>query len=166
MLARAVRGVRRCRLPNGAFTYSIQAIAHPRRIGSIDRISGSLGRIQVCNLALLMSGDELSTERLKTGLDHFFRRHRFLDIARNRPIPHEAFYQNSGYFYFFGHYYAALLIERLPPELQDRYWPRLRYEIIKTQQSDGGMWDYDMHAYHKPYGVAFGLLTLARSVAE
>jgi hypothetical protein len=26
------------------------------------------------------------------------------------------------------------------------------------------MYDYDMHAYHKPYGVAFGVLTLVESL--
>ncbi len=166
LLQRALRGIRRCRLPSGAYTYSIPAIADPRHSEWIDQIKGSLGRIQVCNLALLMAGDDIPRERLKTGLGYFFRHHRFLDIARNRPIPHEAYYYNSGYFYLFGHYYAARLIERLPPEDQGAFWPRLQYEIIKIQQADGSMWDYDMHAYHKPYGVAFGLLTLGPSLAQ
>ena len=80
------------------------------------------------------------------------------------PLSHETFYYNSGYFYLFGHYYAARLVNQLPAEQREEYWPRLRYEVAKLQQKDGSMYDYDMHAYHKPYGIAFGLLTLAESV--
>lgn len=165
-LRRAVRAVRRCRLPSGAYTYSVPAIADPRHSEWIDQIKGALGRIQVCNLALLMAGRDVPQERLKAGMGDFFRHHRFLDIARNKPIPHENFYYNSGYFYLFGHYYAARLVQQLPEKDRAEYWPRLRYEVAKLQQKDGSMWDYDMHAYHKPYGVAFGLLTLAESVKE
>jgi len=166
MLRRAVRGIERCRLPSGAYTYSVQVIADPRHSEWIDQVKGSLGRIQVCNLALRLAGREVSAATIRTGLDNLFRHHRFLDIARNKPIPHENFYLNSGYFYLFGHYYAARLLRQLPPAERNVYWPRLRYEVVKLQQRDGSMWDYDMHAYHKPYGTAFGVLTLALSLED
>ncbi len=161
---RAVKAIEHCRLPNGAYTYSVPAIPSPRTLEWIDQVKGSLGRIQVCHAALLAWGRELPAERLSTGLDHLFSKHRFLDIARNRPIPHETFYYNSGYFYYYGHYYAAMVVEQLPPGQQARFWPKLQREIIKTQQKDGSMWDYDMHDYHKPYGVAYGLMALHRSL--
>jgi len=166
MLARAVKAVRHCRLPNGAYTYSIQPITHPRRIGSIDRLNGSLCRIQVCNAALRLAGDDVPHERLRAGLEDFFREHRFLDIARLRPIPHEAFYQNSGYFYLFGHYYAALVILELPAEQRQDAWPRLWREILKIQGPDGSFRDYDHHAYAKPYGTAYALLALGYSLRD
>lgn len=163
---RAVRAVQHCKLPNGAYTYSINTISDPRGLEWIDQVKGSLCRIQVCNIAQVMSGVELPQEELRQGLDWLFEHHRFLDIARNKPIPHENFYLNSGYFYLFGHYYAALIVKRLPKEEQAEYWSRLRHEVIKIQQADGSMWDYDMHAYHKPYGTAFSLLTLGESVSD
>ena len=165
MVARAVRGIKRCRLPSGAYTYSIQAIADPRHSEWIDQVKGSLSRIQVCHEALLQAGEDISQAALLTGIGHFFREHRFLDAARNRPIPHEAYYLNSGYFYLFGHYYASLVISRLPEADRQKYWPKLQYEVMKTQQKDGSMWDFEMHSYSKPYGIAFGLLTLKRSIA-
>ena len=164
VLARAVKAIRRCRLPNGAYTYSVQAIAHPRLIGSIDRVNGSLGRIQSCNLALLLAGDEVTPERLRSGLEVFFREHRFLDLALFKPVPHEAFYQNSGYFYMFGHYYAARVIAQLPASERGTWWPQLQYEIIKIQQHDGSTWDYDHHGYAKPYGTAYSVLALSLSL--
>lgn len=166
VLGRAVKAVRRCYLPNGAYTYSVRAIPHPRTIGSINRIKGSLCRIQCCNLALLMAGDDITEERLRTGMEQFFRQHRFLDIANHKPVPHEAYYQNSGYFYLFGHYYAARVIEQLPPEDRRRFWPQLQYHVMKIQQKDGSMWDYDHHAYDRPYGTAYGVMVLDRSLRD
>jgi len=166
MLSRAARAVRRCRLPNGAYTYSVQAIPHPRRIGSIDRVNGSLCRIQVCNLALHLAEADVPQEWLRQGIEVFFREHRFLDIARLKPVPHEAFYQNSGYFYLFGHYYAARAIELLPASERAIWWPKLQYELLKIQSADGSFWDYDHHAYDRPYGSAYALLALVRSLRD
>jgi hypothetical protein len=132
----------------------------------IDQIKGSLSRIQVCNLALLRAGPDIGHEDLVTGLEYFFNEHRFLDVARMKPWPHEAYYLNSGYFYFFGHYYAAEVIRQLPPEERARWWPKLQYEILKTQQEDGSMWDFYISSYHRPYAVAYCLLALAPSLSE
>lgn len=164
VVRRAVRAVRRCRLPNGAYDYSVSAIPNPGWTGSVNGVKGSLARIQSCNLALLRAGERVPREWLQTGLEQFFREHRFLDIALHKPVPHEAFYQNSGYFYLYGHYYAAEVIACLPPAQRDSYWPRLQYEVLKLQQADGSVWDYDHHAYAKPYGTAYALLALGRSI--
>jgi hypothetical protein len=161
MLNRGTRAIRRCEMPSGAYTYSVQPLADPRHSEWIDQIKGSLGRIQACNYARLAGGEALPEARLLRGLDDFFQHHRFMDIARNKPIPHETYYLNSGYFYLFGHYYAARLIASLPEPRREPYWTRLRHEIIKIQQADGSLYDYDMHAYHKPYGSALGILGLA-----
>lgn len=166
MLERAVRAVKRCRLPNGAYTYSVEAVPDPRHSEWIDQVKGSLGRIQVCNLALYRFQAGPALEQLRVGIDQFFGQHRFLDIARKRPIPHEAYYLNSGYFYLFGHYYAAGVIEQLPPDQRRLCWPKLRRELLKTQEKDGSMVDFFIHSYHRPYGVAFGILALSRSLAE
>lgn len=164
LLRSAARAVRSCRLPTGAYLYSVPLVATPGDSDRINAVKGSLSRIQSCNLALLLSGEDVPLESRRKGLEAFFRDHRFLDIARHRPIPHEAFYQNSGYFYMFGHYYAARMIESLPADERSPWWPKLQREVIKIQQADGSMWDYDMHAYHKPYGTAYGVLTLMRGV--
>ncbi len=160
----AVRSVKRCRLPSGAFTYSVMAIPHSPRMEWIDEIKGSLSRIQVCNLALLRAGETVPVGEVKRGLELFFEHHKFLDVALRKPIPHEAYYYNSGYFYLFGHYYAGELIATLPPADRAAYWGRLQREILKTQESDGGMWDFWISAHTKPYGTSFGILALGRSV--
>lgn len=163
-IIRGVRAVKQCRLPTGAFTYSVSAIPSPGGAEWIDQIKGSLGRIQVCNLALLLSGEPITQETLRLGMDQFFVNHRWLDNALHKPVPHETYYLNSGYFYLFGHYYAARVLNLLPEEERAKYRAALQREVMKVQGADGAMWDYPMHAYDKPYGAAFGLMTLQRSL--
>lgn len=164
MLRGAVAAVKRCRLPSGAYTYSVNATPSPGGLEWIDQIKGSLSRIQVCNLALLRAGENITQDDLRTGLDHFFKQHKFLDIAYQKPIPHETYYYNSGYFYFFGHYYAAEVIERLPEGERGRYRASLQREIVRRQESDGSMWDFHISSFGRPYGVAFGVLGLNRTI--
>ncbi len=162
MLSRAVEGLARCRLPHGAYSYSFDAV--PRTgLEYIDQVKGSLSRVQVGNDALWAAGHEsVDAAVVVEGLDEFFRHHRFLDVARRKPIPHETYYYNSGYFYFFGHFYAARLIERLEPPVGAAYAARLAREIIKTQEADGTMWDYPLFQFDTAYGTAFGIMTLQR----
>lgn len=163
-IARGVRAVIQCRLPTGAYTYSVNAIPSPGGAEWIDQIKGSLGRIQVCNLALRLSGEAVPRETFVRGLEQLFEHHRWLDNALHKPIPHETYYLNSGYFYLFGHYYAARILQLLPEEDRVRFRGRLQREVMKVQAADGAMWDYPMHAYDKPYGAAFGLMTLHRTL--
>lgn len=165
MVDRAVRIINQCRLPNGAYTYHVRPVPNLHS-EYIDQVKGSLCRIAVCHAALLMAGQPIPPETLRDGLDAFFREHRFLEIAMHKPVPHEAYYYNSGYFYMYGHYYAALVIERLPAEDQATYWPKLQHEIMKVQQKDGSIWDYDVHRYDRPYGTAFGIMALGRSLPQ
>lgn len=166
MFDTAVRAVRRCKLPNGAYSYSVDPIPSTRNSENINQVKGSLGRIQVCNLALLKAGDDISVEQLEKGLTALFRDHRFLDVARQKPVPHEAYYLNSGYFYFFAHHYAAQVIQQLPSADRATFWKQLAAEVVKTQEADGAMWDYPMNSYAKPYGTAFGLMVMQRTLED
>jgi len=164
VLRAAVRAVERCRLPNGAYSYSVNPIPAHLRLESIDQVKGSLGRIQVCNYALHRAGVTLPDGALPEGIDLFFRYHRFLDVARNKPIPHEAYYANAAYFYLFGHYFAAQVISLLPEDEQARRRPDLRREILKCRQRDGAFWDFWIAGTTKPYGTSFAILALAQTL--
>lgn len=163
-LAAAVKAVKHCRLPSGAYTYGIDAISDPSHLEFINQVKGSLGRIQVCNLALYRADEGVTLDDLRKGLDAFFQHHKFLDVGLRKPIPHEAFYAVAAYFYLFGHFYAALVIEELPAAEREARWKKLRPEILKTQESDGGMWDFYISGHTKAYGTAFSILALQRSL--
>ena len=129
----------------------------------INRPGGSLGRSQACNLALRLWGDErITDEVLKTWLNRLFARNGWLSIGRKRPIPHESWFQVAGYFYYFGHYYAALCIEQLKPEEQHDFRSHLATVLLQLQEKDGSWWDYPLYNYHQQYGTAYVLMSLKR----
>lgn len=164
VLQRATAAVEHCRLPNGAFTYGIEVISEVGSLESINNVKGSLGRIQVCNLALARAGGKVTPEQIRWGLEQFFTHHKFLDVGRMKPIPHEAYYAVAGYFYFFGHYYAGQVLELLPPEERAAFVPKLRQHVLKTIEKDGSMWDFWISSHTRPYGTAFGILALAATL--
>ncbi|MGE4619898.1 MAG: hypothetical protein AAEJ04_08855 [Planctomycetota bacterium] len=168
MQERGLRALRRCRLPNGAYDYNVSTIPSARGLLGINQIKGSLCRIQVGNLALRICGDdgEVSYKQMAVGLEQLMRHHKFISLARGRPFPHEAYYANSGYFFFYGHYYAAGVIELLPREMRLQWWPRLVEKILATQEEDGSMWDYSFFSYHRIYGTAWSASVMVKALRE
>ena len=79
-----------------------------------------------------------------------------------RPIPHESWYQVSGYFYLYGHMYSAMVLQQLDDEDRKLYWPKVVEYTLKCRQPDGSFWDYPTYGYHKAYGTGYALMTLGR----
>ena len=161
VVARARRYVERCALPGDSYEYDLRPI--PRITGgeNINRIKGSLGRTQVCNWALARVGSErVDGAKIRRGLEAFLKHHRFLDVARMRPRPHEAYYANAGYFYSFGHYYAGLVIGELPPEEREGWHARLRPHVLGTFRADGSVCDYQVNSYMAVASTSFAALAL------
>lgn len=170
-LTAGIRAIIHCRLPDGSYTYDVNPISAWDAGTGIDRVRGSLSRIQVCNLALARAKDAgyetpITEADLQQGLSLLFREHHYLDIARGRPYPHEAFHYNSGYFYHFGHYYAGYVLQRLGPKAWDQLLPPLVHAIAKTQSQDGAMIDFFMNDYGRPYSTAFGIGGLIRATSS
>ncbi|MGD9857005.1 MAG: hypothetical protein AB7U20_18805, partial [Planctomycetaceae bacterium] len=161
MVDKTIAATLRQRLPDFSYLYGEYLKWQPRR--GINRPGGSLGRSQACNLALRLWGDEAVTQEILAGwLDRLIVRNGWLDIGRKRPIPHEAWFQVAGYFYYFGHYYAAWCIQELPAEQRPFYQHHIARIILDRQETDGSWWDYPLYDYHQPYGTAFALMTLVR----
>jgi len=145
------------------FSYIYGEYLKYRPMHPVNRPGGSLGRSQACNLALRLWGDErITDEVLETWLERLVTRHLWLDIGRKRPIPHEAWFAVAGYFFYYGHYYAALCIEELPADAQPRFQHDLARLLVPLQEKDGSWWDFPFYNYHQPYGTAFALMSLHR----
>jgi len=156
-----VRAIELCRLPTGAYTYSLEAFPSPGSLEGIDQLKSSLGRTQACNAALRADDSKaLDEAALTRDLDAFFEHHRFLQIAKGRPIPHEAYYRVASYFFWYGHWHAALVLDELPAERRAGYADQLARLVLRNQEADGSMWDHVMHDYPRFYGTAYGVLTL------
>ncbi len=161
LVDRAIAATIRQQKPDFSYLYGEYLQYQPMR--GINRPGGSLGRSQCCNGALRMWGDKKITDNvLKNWIYRLYVRNGWLDIGRKRPIPHESWMQVAGYFYYFGHYYAALCIDLLPPDQRAPYQAMLSELILNLQEKDGSWWDYPLYDYHQPYGTAFALMTLQR----
>jgi hypothetical protein len=161
LIDRGKASILRQRKPDFSYYYGEYLKSRPMR--EINRPSGSLGRSQACNLALRLWGDEaVSDAVVKTWLDRLFARNGWLDMGRKRPIPHESWCQVAGYFFYYGHYYAALCLELLPPAERAPYQDHLAQVLIQLQEQDGSWWDFPLYDYHQQYGTAFALMSLIR----
>jgi hypothetical protein len=161
IVKRAIAAIERQQKPDFSYLYGEYLKYQPMR--GINRPGGSLGRTQCCNCALRAWGDETITDNvIKNWLYRLYVRNGWLDIGRKRPVPHESWMQVAGYFYFYGHYYAALSLEQLPKSQRASYQPLLSKLMLDRQEKDGSWWDYPLYDYHQPYGTAFALMTLKR----
>ena len=161
MVERGIAALRRMRKPDFSYLYSANFWWWPTY--SINRPAGSLGRSQACNLALRLWGDHAVSEAvLTTWLDRLFARNGWLSMGRKRPVPHESWFAVAGYFFYYGHYYAALCIEQLPPRRRPFYQGQLAALLVALQEKDGSWWDFPLYDYHQQYGTAFALMALAR----
>lgn len=164
---RAIAYVAGCALPNGAYEYDLNPIPRAGVGESINSVKGSLGRIQICNWSLRRCGiKSVTDDKLREGLGYFFEHHRFLDVARMRPVPHEAYYANAGYFYFFGHYYCALAINELPQAEREAWHAKLRPHLVKCQYADGSTSDFLHSRYDILASTSYAAMALDLGLAK
>jgi hypothetical protein len=165
MMRKALNSLERCETGAKVYTYGEIWRMSPHR--SVNNVKGAACRNPGILEALRLF-DRLDTDkemgRYKRALDSLLIDHQRFQIAGlRRPVPHESHYGVSGYFYLYGHYYAAMINERLPESEQQKYGPLLEKAVMYCRQPDGSFWDYPLYSYHKPYGTAFALLVLART---
>ncbi len=158
MMDDAIKAVERMRLPSGAYVYGTYAQYRPQ--APYNMVKGSLGRSQPCNLSLHELGRDISLEQMQEGVESLRRDHHYIEIGRGRKRPHEAYYSTSGYYYFFGHYYAGLVIEELDEPDRSNLARWLQDVMIDVQDPGGSWFDYPLYGYGHPYGTAYGLLVL------
>ncbi|SHJ94394.1 Prenyltransferase and squalene oxidase repeat-containing protein [Rubritalea squalenifaciens DSM 18772] len=160
-LMMAMQSIHIQQTPDFSYVYAMGHRKVPRY--DINRPAGSLARTPVCNAALRVWGDEKITDEVLTqGLDRLVKRNGWLDIGRKRPRPHETHFAISGYFYFYGHYYASECITMLPKEEQAEWKDKLAKILLDKQESDGSWWDYPLYSYGPPYGTGYTLAALSR----
>ena len=165
LVKRALDAIRRQRLPDHSYLYGEYLKYRPR--SGINRPAGSLGRSHACNYALQIWGDASVTDDVhKICLDRLIERNGWLDIARKRPMPHESWFAVAGYFFYYGHLYAAFCVNTLSPGDQAEYQRQLAKIIVPLQEKDGSWWDFPFYDYHQQYGTAMALLTLKRCLPQ
>jgi len=158
---RGLAAIRRQMKPDRSYLYGEYLKYVPQH--PVNLPAGSLGRSQACNALLRRLGDaEVTDAATVAWLERLFARNGWLGLGRKKPIPHESWFAVAGYFFFYGHFYAAECIESLPaadrPPLQDQ----LARLLLPLQEPNGCWWDYTFYDYHMQYGTAFAVRTLVR----
>ncbi|MGB0355872.1 MAG: prenyltransferase/squalene oxidase repeat-containing protein [Opitutales bacterium] len=165
LVSRALSAIKRQRLPDHSYLYGEYLKYRPR--SGINRPAGSLGRSHACNYALQIWGEESVTDDVhKLCLDRLIKRNGWLDVARKRPIPHESWFAVAGYFFYYGHLYAAFCVENLSPKERPKYQKSLAKILVPLQEKDGSWWDFPFYDYHQQYGTAMALLSLKRCLPQ
>jgi multidrug resistance efflux pump len=164
MVDDALGCIARLRLPSGAYVYGTYAQQNPNAL--YNWVKGSLGRSQPCNLALWRHEKGVSEKDLAAGLEALEKEHKFIAIGQGRPIPHEAWYYTAGYYYLFGHYYAARVAHALGGEVQAEFARWLGRTLVDCQGDDGAWLDFPMYGYGRAYGTAYALLAMEACGAQ
>ena len=158
---KAIRSIRRQQKPDFSYAYGEHLRMDPMH--PVNRPAGSLGRSQVCNLALRLYGEQRITDDvLETWLDRLFAREGWLSLGRKRPVPHDSHFYVAGYFYYYGHWYAAQCIDQLPAARRPHFQDFLAHILLPHQEKDGSWWDYPLYNYHQQYGTAMAVMSLLR----
>lgn len=181
VLAQARRALLAMRSPEGTFLYGFDFRYHPDH--PISRPQGASGRTSLCLLALNETEEYLPPQAdgtafkvrttaeaarveaqfrsdLRLNLQRFRDNYQFLLAAYARPVPHEAYYYNAGYFVTFGLCYAAEAAERLGGE-EGKQFAAWQAAEVAALQSDHGSWmDFPMYGYGQYYSTAFAVLAL------
>jgi hypothetical protein len=158
---RGLASVRRQMKPDRSYAYGEYLKYVPQH--PVNLPAGSLGRSQACNALLRRLGDEEVTDAATVAwLERLFARNGWLGLGRKKPIPHESWFAVAGYFFFYGHFYAAECIESLPVALRPPLQDQLARVILPLQEPNGCWWDFPFYDYHTQYGTAFAVRTLVR----
>ena len=128
----------------------------PSRPGR-DMIEGCAARLPVCTLSLFLNKEKKLSD-LEEAMEVFFKYKEKLQRVRKNPVYHVDKYWNAAYYFFFGYYYATLCANHLSEELQDKYFPLIRKDILDIGENDGSWVDH--YTFGKPYGTAAALLIL------
>ena len=160
---KAVKRLAADQIPEGSFLYGRYLWERPRM--GINLPKGSACRTPGNLYALECFGREPKRGAYVEALENLAIKYvGFQQITVRRPIPHEAWYNISGYFYLYGFYYASVVMnEKLPEAEQRRLFPALARGVLYCRQPDGSFWDYPLYDYHNAYGTSYALLSLSRA---
>jgi len=146
----------------GTYVYSMDHRLRPGK--PINGVAGSLARNPGCNLAVFEAGDKtVSVKNIEESLQLLWARGAWLDIARKKPIPHEAPAQNSGYFFYYGYYYAAWCLPLMPEQSRKQHAWHLMRVLLPLQEKMGDWWDYPLYNYSRAYGTGYALFSMAQA---
>ena len=158
MIGDAVKLVKRMRTVRGGFVYDARFLLHA---GSVNELSAA-ARAAACEEGLAAAGVSSRKHIDRTRLV-WAEGENWLEDGRKLITPHSAIHQISGYFFFYGYYWFAELLQRVDDVTQKR-WERMAWTMVRTQETSGEWWDTAAATYGDKWGTGFAILVLQRSI--
>jgi hypothetical protein len=124
-------------------------------------IRGAIGRVSACTLALFKNG-KTDAQAVADAVETFVRRRGELDRVKGYPGNHcVRSYANAAYYFYYGHYYAALALQSIKDEdLKKKYGAFIQEALVKTQWKEGTWTDHN--GFGQLYGTAMAMMGLGQ----
>ncbi|MBI4565416.1 MAG: hypothetical protein HY716_12045 [Planctomycetes bacterium] len=128
---------------------------------------GAGARTQAGGLALHHYDDTYTREILRERNQFFFKTLDYVErIGNKRIIPHrDAPHNISGYFFYYGCYYAAEVMTLLGKDVPPEHWNHLVTVILRNQEKEKSWWDTICYGYGDKWGTGFAILSLEHYLA-
>ena len=153
----AVKLLKRMRTVRGGFVYDARFLHSARMVNELS--AGS--RTAACALALHDAGVFKDADLIRS-IEVFDEGENYLESGRKLIQPHTAVHQISGYFFFYGYYYATIMAERLGEQFDRKRWDRFVWTFVRTQERNGSWWDTPAADYGDKWATGFVLESIQR----
>lgn len=154
VVERGLKSLERARQDSGAYVYSGRSRAADDRA----QVPGATARMAAAETALLLAGRS-SVDRVRGSIDAFIVHWEWLDQRRAQPGTHVGPYGIAPYYFYFGHYHAAMAVELLPEQDRAEYRRRV-HELLLRNRLDDGTWNDRVFDRSANYGTAMAILAL------
>jgi hypothetical protein len=159
MIEDAGKILKTMRLPNRSYIYGTYLQYNGQH--HLEELSSG-GRTQVCGLAQHRFDGSVTREDLMDRSKDYFQNIDYVEkIGNKRIIPHRDAPQNiSGYFLYYGAYYASWVMTYLGKDARETDWTHLAEMILRNQEGEGSWWDTICFDYGDKWGTGFAIQCL------
>ena len=160
MITDAAKLLKKCMYPDKTYMYGYYLKDNARH--ALEEL-GAGGRTQVNALALHHFDNSFTPDDLVGRSEYFFKVVPYVEkIGNKRIVPHrDAPHNISGYFFYYGCYYAAEVMTYVGPKKPSaKNWPEMGRMMVRTQEKDGSWFDTMAYDYGHKWGTGFALQVL------
>jgi hypothetical protein len=165
MIEDAGKILKTMRVPNRSYIYGTYLKFNGQH--QLEELSSG-GRTQVCGLAQHMFDNTVTRDDLIDRSRDYFQNIDYVEkIGNKRIIPHRDAPQNiSGYFLYYGAYYATNVLTYLAKDARETDWTHLAEMILRNQEGEGSWWDTICYDYGDKWGTGFAIQCLSQYIAH
>jgi hypothetical protein len=148
-LKRALDTLEKCRTEEGAISYHSG--------GGMDKLPGAIARTPITEV-VLYAADRSTLEDIEVAVENFFEHWNALEVRRKQTGTHIAPYGVAPYYFYYGHYYAAVAIEHLQGKVREKWRTRYIDTLVSVREESGG-WNDRVFPRSEAFGTSMAILS-------